>query len=149
MAARLQIPARMPLPRVFVVCFLGIYFCLLWREVMGPSQVAVTVEFPAAVAGPPGEGAVPAPRPAPVVNVIDVAAAAATPELVAQLLRIAPDERIVSLDDRPVVDNVAAGARLADRFEGDSARGAIARGDHLDVTLMGASGSRRVLVLFH
>lgn len=132
----------MPLPRVFVVCFLGIYFCLLWREVMGPSQATVTVELPAAAAGPPGEGPAPAPLEAPVVNVIDVAAAAATPELVAQLLRLAPDERIISLDDRPIIDNVAAGARLA-------ARGPIARGDHLDVTLMGASGSRRVLVLFH
>ena len=122
----------MQLSRLLAAGLLCVYFSVLWREVMGPSQVAVTVELGDAVAAVaaaaertderPGH----APPAEPVVNVVDVAAAAATPTLVLQLLRLAPHEHIASIDDR--------------RASG---------GDYLDFTIQDPVRSRRVLVLFH
>lgn len=135
----------MLLQRSFLACLFVVYFCFLWREVMGPSRVAVTVEHAVAAAAPSIRARAPAPPPEPAVNVVDVAADAATPLLVAQLLRLAADERIASIDDRPV-DSFAAWAWLAARFE---EAGPIERGDYIDLTIQGLSRSRRVLVLFH
>src|SRR5688572_5750769 len=101
----------MQLHRVLAAGLIGVYFCLLWREVMGLPTQQVRVEVAAAVPAPPGGDPAPAP-PEPAVNVVDVAAAAATPALISQLIRLAFDERIVSIDDRPVEGSFAAGAWL-------------------------------------
>jgi hypothetical protein len=140
----------MQLSRVLAAGLLCVYFAVLWREVMGPSQVAVTVELGAAAAERTDERPGRAPPAEPVVNVIDVAAAAATPSLVLQLLRLAPHEQIASIDDQRVAGSSAEPwLRLAARFAGTGPRPPIAGGDYLDFTIRAPDRSRRVLVLFH
>lgn len=99
-------------------------------------------------------------RPAP-VNVVDVAASAATPELVTQLIRLDGDERIAAVDDQPAANDLAAGALIAARMLTLPPsmlgallvlpRGPVHRGDYIDLTVQSDadSCSRRVLVLFH
>ncbi len=143
----------MQLSRLLAAALLCVYFSVLWREVMGPSQVAVTIELGATAAaaaehpdGRPGR----APPAEPVVNVIDVAAAAATPSLVLQLLRLAPHEHIASIDDQRVAGfSAEPWLRLAARFEGTGWQRSIAGGDYIDFTIQDPVRSRRVLVLFH
>lgn len=139
----------MQLHRPLAACLIAVYLSLLWREVMGPPHVTAQVDCTVTLAGAAaGAERCPeaAPRPDPAVNVIDVAAGAATPTLISQLLRLSADERVASVDDRPVENNFIAGAWIAARFEPGRAP---ARGDHLDLTIRGAYHSRRVLVLFH
>src|SRR5690606_9284597 len=100
-----------------------------------------------AAAAPPGGGLAAELRTEPAVNVVDVAADAATPELIAQLVRLAADERVVSIDDRPADHSFARGAWHAARVGGD--HGSIGRGYHIVLAGRGAAGSRRVLVLLH
>lgn len=95
---------------------------------------------------------------APAVNVVDVAAAAATPALVAQLIGIGEGEHVTVADEHPVASDLEAGAWLAARLQGEvmdagaplgRPRGSLAGGNYLDVTIERAGGSRRVLVLLH
>lgn len=97
-----------------------------------------------------------APR-APAVNVVDVAAAAATPALVAQLIGVGEGERVTAVDEHPVASDLEAGTWIAARLQRPPAGSGVpfvhprrARGgDYLDVTIAHAGGSRRVLVLLH
>lgn len=140
----------MQLSRLLAAALLLVYFSVLWREVMGPSQVAVTVELGAAAAEHPDEHPGRASPADPVVNVIDVAAAAATPSLVLQLLRLDAHEHIASIDDQRVAGfSAEPWLRLAARFEGTGPQRPIAGGDYIDVTIQAPVRSRRVLVLFH
>ena len=163
----------MLLHRPFATGLLGMACCLgvLWRsslaldetmnEALGePPPPAAIASAPAEAA--PAEGSAPCLLRSPSVNVVDVAAAAATPELVAQLIRLADDERVTAVDDSKVVNDLAAGAWIASRFQRGSTdpdgvgrallvdrRAPIERGDYIDLTLEREACSRRVLVLFH
>ncbi|MDQ3334077.1 MAG: hypothetical protein M4D80_02870 [Myxococcota bacterium] len=74
------------------------------------------------------------------VTVVDVARGVDAASL-ASLVRIRSDERVSAVDDQPVANDFAAGAALTER--------ALGPGKYLDLTVTGASGSRRVLVLMH
>src|SRR5262249_40194159 len=80
---------------------------------------------------------VPAPCP-PTATIVDVAAGVAAAQLGA-LVYLAPGEHVTAVDDRPVTDDLDAGAALA---------GAHAPG-YVDLEVGGPSGARRVLVLLH
>ena len=140
----------------FLVRLLAIVFAgsTLWfvchPERTRPEPVVVVTAAPPAPAAPVPSGE---------VNVVDVAALAVSPELVAQLVRLADGERITSVDDRTVETTLEAGALLAERVSRIRAR-ARARladasvfygsgGEYIDLNVHGAAGSRRVLVLFH
>jgi hypothetical protein len=156
--------------RSYATGLIGMAACLglISRLSSGPLEDPA----PPTVTKAPGEagakasfGAIPGPcvLRSPAVNVVDVAAGAATPELVAQLIRVARDERITAVDDHRVANDVAAGAWIAARFQREAVdpemarmypRGPIHSGDYIDVTIEGEGdegqpGSRRVLVLFH
>ena len=57
------------------------------------------------------------------------------------LVRLRADERVTAVDDQPVANDFAAGAALTQRELGP--------GKYVDLTVTGAHGSRRVLVLMH
>jgi hypothetical protein len=156
--------------RPYVTGLFGMAACLglISRLYSGPLEEPVpraAEEAPAEAGAKTDLNALPGPCVirSPAVNVVDVAAGAATPELVAQLIRIARDERIIAVDDHPVANDVAAGAWIAARFQREAVdpemarmypRGPIRSGDYIDVTIDGRSGegrtgSRRLLVLFH
>jgi hypothetical protein len=138
----------MQLPRLLAAGLLCVYFCVRWREVMGPSQGAVTVELGVAAAERTAARRGRALPPEPVVNVIDVAAAAATPELVVQLLRLDAHEDIASIDDQRV-SGFTVEPWLAARFAGTGQQRPIAGGDYIDFTIRDPARGRRVLVLVH
>ncbi len=75
------------------------------------------------------------------VNVVDVAPGVAPTDL-ASIVQLRADERVIAVDDRPVANDLAAGAAIADRL--------LASGRYVDLTVAGAAGgSRRILVLMH
>ncbi|MBA3393866.1 MAG: hypothetical protein H0T89_14555 [Deltaproteobacteria bacterium] len=74
------------------------------------------------------------------VSVVDVAPGIAATDL-ASIVRLRADERVIAVDDRPVANDLAAGAAIADRL--------VASGRYVDLTVAGAAGSRRILVLMH
>jgi hypothetical protein len=74
------------------------------------------------------------------VTVVDVARGVDAGAL-ASLVRIREDERVTAVDDQAVANDFAAGAALTERSLGP--------GKYVDLTVTGASGSRRVLVLMH
>jgi|MudIll2142460700_1097286.scaffolds.fasta_scaffold02156_8 hypothetical protein len=74
------------------------------------------------------------------VTVVDVARGVDAGTL-GSLVRLRADERVIAVDDRAVENDFAAGAAIAER--------ALGPGKFLDLTVAGASGSRRVLVLMH
>lgn len=74
------------------------------------------------------------------ISVVDVAPGVA-PTGLASIVRLRADERVVAVDDRPVANDLAAGAAIADRL--------VASGRYVDLTVAGAAGSRRILVLMH
>jgi hypothetical protein len=85
----------------------------------------------------------PAQPPAPTyadVTVVDVARGVDAGTL-ASLVRLRADERVVAVDDQQVQNDFAAGAAIAARD--------LASGKYLDLTVTGATGARRVLVLMH
>jgi hypothetical protein len=148
-----------------LVTGLGMACCLgmMWRltpELNDDSaRRAAAVTAPAAAPAKAGKGEDDecAPR-SPAVNVVDVAAGAATPELIAQLIRVGDGERVTAIDDRPVANDLAAGAWIAARFQSEAMdagvpllypRGPVSHGDYIDVTIEDGLCSRRVLVLFH
>lgn len=157
----------MLLHRMFVTGLfgLGCFFGLFWlppplHEPPGDPAPAAIAPAPAEVT--PAEAEAPCLLRPPSVNVVDVAAAAATPDLVAQLVRLADDERVTAVDDSKVVNDIAAGAWIASRFQRGSIdpdgvgrallvdrRAPIEPGDYIDLTIGGGPCSRRVLVLFH
>jgi hypothetical protein len=80
-----------------------------------------------------------APAP-PAATIIDVAAGVSASQLPA-MLALAPDERVVAVDDQSVGSDLDAGTLLASR-ELDSQR-------YIDLEVEGARGARRLLVLLH
>jgi len=125
-----------------MACCLG----LIWQARPEPLQeptcraAMAMVEAPAAPAVAPDRDACFSRSPA--VNVVDLSAGAATPELIAELIRLGADERVIAVDDHPVANDLVAGAWIAARFRGE-------RGGYLDLTVEGGGCSRRVLVLLH
>ena len=75
---------------------------------------------------------------APAPTIIDVAPGLSSTQL-AQLVRLAPDERVTSVDDHPVTGNLDAGTVLG---EPGSRR-------FVDLAIAGRTHDRRVLVLVH
>jgi hypothetical protein len=73
----------------------------------------------------------------PAPTIIDVAPGL-TATQIAQLVRLAPDERVTSVDDQPVTGNLDAGTVIEphDRH-------------FVDLTVASRTGERRVLVLIH
>lgn len=135
----------MLLHRPFATGLFGMVICfaLSWRADPELPVAPAAAELEALT--PRGEVLAKLPRPAPGVSVVDMAAAAATPELVAEVIRLGADERVTAVDDRAVGSDLAAGAQIAARFQ----HGAISAGGFLDVAIAGVAGARRVLVLFH
>src|SRR5688572_357435 len=82
----------------------------------------------------------PEPVPTASVTVVDVAHGVEPSDLSA-LVRLAHDERVIAVDDKPVANDLAAGAAIAERD--------LVSGNFLDLTVGGARGNRRVLVLMH
>ncbi len=76
----------------------------------------------------------------PSAAIVDVAAGVPAAQLPA-LIALAPGEHVVSIGDRAVVNDLDAGAALA---AADTRPGGF-----LDLSIDGARGSRRVLVLLH
>jgi S1-C subfamily serine protease len=74
------------------------------------------------------------------VTVVDVARGVDAAAL-GSLVRLRADERVTAVDDQPVANDFAAGAALTQR--------ALGPGTYVDLTVTGARGSRRVLVLMH
>ena len=143
---------------VGMACCLGLFWQVRGEPLPGTLLGPAASPVEGAVAPGPAERDEACPLRASAVNVIDVAAAAATPELVAQLIRVGEGERVTAIDDHPVASDLEAGASIAARFQREVAdlrvpltypRGPLTRGDYLDVTIERAGGSRRVLVLLH
>jgi len=75
----------------------------------------------------------------------------------AELVRLAPDERIVAVDDRPVevslgcsaAPHYCSGVVLGGGRYVDGVRARVAAGSFVDFTVASAMASRRVLVLAH
>lgn len=164
MAGRLHSSGGMLPQRSFATGLFGMACCIgLFWQVRGESLPDTLLRSssapaePAAAPGPAERGEA-CSREAPAVNVVDVAAAAATPELVAQLIRVGEGERVTAVDDHPVGSDLEAGAWIAARFHRGPAdarlldayaRDPLGHGGFLDVTLERARCSRRVLVLLH
>ena len=74
------------------------------------------------------------------VTVVDIARTVHPSDLSTHV-RLRADERVVSVNDRPVANDLAAGAAIAEH--------SLAAGKFIDLTVSGADGSRRVLVLLH
>jgi hypothetical protein len=167
LAALLQFPGPMLLHRPFTTG-LGMACCLglMWRmtpelnDDCGRRAAGAAETEPAKMPANAGEREAGGPCAvrSSAVNVVDVAAGAATPELIAQLIRLGEDERVAAVDDRPVGSDLAAGAWIAARFQSEAMdigipllypRGPVSHGDYIDLTIEGGACSRRVLVLFH
>ena len=85
--------------------------------------------------------ALPAPALASSATIVDVAPGVRAQDVPA-LIRLAPGERVVAVDDRRVDSDLAAGVAIASR--------APSAGTFVDLDIEGAGGSqRRVLVLLH
>jgi hypothetical protein len=82
-----------------------------------------------------------APRPA-VVSVVDVAAELSA-EQVLSVLRLSDDERIIEIDEFAVAGGCETEATLRRELRRGLRRG------YVDLTIYGARGNRRVLVLRH
>jgi hypothetical protein len=74
------------------------------------------------------------------VTVVDVARGVDAGTL-ASLVRLRAGERVVAIDDQKVANDFAAGAAISAHDLGS--------GKYLDLTVDGAAGARRVLVLMH
>jgi hypothetical protein len=71
-------------------------------------------------------------------TIIDVAPNVSATQI-AQLVRLAPNERVTAVDDRPVTGNLDAGTVI----------GSPVGHAFIDLTIAGGSHERRVLVLIH
>lgn len=180
MAAWLQHVPGMLLHRPIAICLyltagcFGLFFhpLLLPPDARSSECAAVSPALSSALSSAPSatpaeavtEGshqrAAACPLGAPAVNVVDVAASAATPDLVSQLIRLDASERVTAVDDQPAANDLAAGALIAARFldlPPPTAgalllpRGPLHRGDYIDLTVESqpSACSRRILVLFH
>jgi hypothetical protein len=116
--------------RSIVVGLLGA--CCLLLAVRPRCEIAVR-SLPA---GPARVSSWEGPRP----TIIDVAPLIAPGEL-AKLLRLAPGEHVIAIDDARVAGDLEAGALLA-KVE-------LAPKHYVDLTVAGSLGERRVLVLLH
>jgi hypothetical protein len=89
-----------------------------------------------------GEARVDPPAATANATVVDVARGVEV-GMLASIVQIAKDERIVAIDDQPVENDIAAGAAIAHRTLGANT--------YLDLTVAHArtGGKRRVLVLMH
>ncbi|MEO6774101.1 MAG: hypothetical protein ABI467_13970 [Kofleriaceae bacterium] len=70
-------------------------------------------------------------------TIIDVAPGL-TATQIAELVHLAPDERVTSVDDRPVLGNLDAGTVIDPHDR-----------QYVDLTVASRTGERRVLVLIH
>jgi hypothetical protein len=102
--------------------------CLLLAQ-----RQRIEIRVPATHVPPP---AWESPRP----TIVDVAPLIAPGEL-GKLVRLAPGERVVAVDDTPTTDTLEAGALLAKADVGPRR--------YVDLTVTGPLGERRVLVLMH
>jgi hypothetical protein len=80
------------------------------------------------------------------LSIVDASAQVAPSGLAAlvdlvRLVRLAPDEHIRAIDDRPLDGEVDADALLAER--------AVRAGEYIDLTVSNGTTERRVLVLVH
>lgn len=176
MAARLHDPGGMEracssspmlirpafLAQLVLIVFAGATVWFAWHPERSESVVHALVAPPAGpCAMEPGARAAQASATPAAVNVVDVASLAVTPELVAQLVRLADGERITAVDDHAVASSLEAGTLLGERVSRITRR-AHARladaavfygsgGEYIDLTIHGEidDSSRRVLVLFH
>jgi hypothetical protein len=135
----------MLLHRPFATGLFGMVVCFALSLGAAPELPEVPAAAELVEPAPRDEVLAKLPRAAPAVSVVDMAAAAATPALVAEVIRLGADERVTAVDDRAVDSDLAAGARIAARFQHE----AIGAGGFLDVAIAGGAGARRVLVLFH
>lgn len=103
--------------------------------------IALAVGFVVGIGGALlGDPPAVAPAPPAQVSVVDVAHGVDAAAL-SQLVRLAPDERVIAVDDRPVANDLAAGAAIAAQR--------LTAGTYLDLTIGSTRGQRRVLVLLH
>jgi hypothetical protein len=98
--------------------------------------------------------AVPAAPPPPIAATIVDVAAGVSPELIPSLVRLRPGEHVTAIDDTAVGSDLEAGGLLPRqaRVRLSTAFGGGTYGGHdafLDLTVTGADGPRRVLVLLH
>lgn len=80
------------------------------------------------------------PMPVTAATIVDVAPGVRASD-VPGLIRLAPGERVIAVDDRRVEIDLAAGVAIANR--------APSAGAFVDLDVEGAGGHRRVLVLLH
>lgn len=114
--------------RSLTIGLLGACVMLLVR---GGSVTHVSVMRPTLTAAPAPVGP----------TIVDVAPGVRVAE-VSSLVRLAPGERVIAVDDRAVASDLAAGAAISTREPG--------RGGFVDLEVERADGlRRRVLVLLH
>ncbi len=111
---------------------LGACVVLLARLPLG-RPVLVTPRPLVVSAAPPADESSP-----PSIQIVDVGPGAGD---VVGLIRLAPDEQVVAIDDRAVPSTLVAGAVIAAHPRRPGA--------FLDLTVASAVASRRVLVLLH
>lgn len=93
------------------------------REVAAPSPPPVQVAA--------------APEAAPVPTIIDVSGGVDAPQL-PMLIHLGRDEHVSAVDDRPIANDLEAGAAIVSH-----------RAGYIDLTVASTAGSRRVLMLLH
>ena len=146
------------LVQLVIIVFSGATLWFVWHPERAepPVQALAVPELSPC----PGPGAQAAHAPAGAVNVVDVAGLAATPALIAQLVRLADGEQITAVDDHAVASSLEAGTLLADRVARITRRAHARLADasvfygsgaeYIDLNIHGADDTtRRVLVLFH
>ena len=123
-------PSGMFLFRSLTIGLLGACILLLARiETAPPAPVSAVPTI--AMTQPPPEVA---------ATIVDVAPGVRAAD-VPGLIRLAPGERVVSVDDRRVESDLAAGVAIANR--------APSSGAFVDLDVEGNGAHRRVLVLLH
>jgi len=91
----------------------------------------------AAPASLPVQAAVVTPELPPVPTIIDVSGGVDAPQL-PMLIRLGRDEHVSAVDDRPIANDLEAGAAIVSH-----------RAGYIDLTVASIAGSRRVLMLLH
>jgi len=103
--------------------------------------IAVVSQTPGQIFVASSREATATPRPSgPEATIVDVAPGITASQL-AGVLRLLPDERVVSIDDMPVSGTLDAGVSLANVE--------LRPGRYLDLGVKNKHGERRVLVLMH
>lgn len=121
----------------------GASLCVLWQRGPQVSELAAYTSAGVGPASPMIASASPSVLDAP--TVIDVVAAAATPDLIGRLLRLEDRERVTAVNEQTATNSVVAGMMIAEHLAQRGANG----GKYLDLTIAGPALDRRVLILFH